>query len=98
MTADNSFYPDRPSDLKGSNNRNPPTRTVWPPLRLEEHAIDDYPRIRAVVVGAGISGITAGVLLPAKVPALDLVIYERGDDIVSRSAVRTTSSALNFGL
>jgi flavin-dependent dehydrogenase len=52
-------------------------------LDLEEHPIDEYPPLRAVVVGAGISGITAGILLPAKVPALDLVIYERSKEIVS---------------
>lgn len=60
----------------------PITRSIWSPLNLEEHPIDEYPRLRVVVVGAGISGITAGVLLPPKVPALDLVIYERNSDIV----------------
>ncbi|CAG9945695.1 unnamed protein product [Clonostachys rosea f. rosea IK726] len=59
----------------------PITRSIWSPLNLEEHPIDEYPRLRVVVVGAGISGITAGVLLPPKVPALDLVIYERNSDI-----------------
>ncbi|KAJ4263410.1 hypothetical protein NW762_006229 [Fusarium torreyae] len=56
-------------------------RTIFPPFELEDHAIDDNPPIRVVVVGAGISGITAGVLLPAKVPGLELVIYERDQDV-----------------
>ncbi|KAH7125975.1 hypothetical protein EDB81DRAFT_872177 [Dactylonectria macrodidyma] len=56
-------------------------RTVLPALELEDHPIDEHPPIRVVVVGAGISGIIAGILLPAKVPGLDLVIYERNDDI-----------------
>lgn len=61
-----------------------PTEPVsWHPLDLEEHPIDALPKIRAVVVGAGISGINAAILLPAKVPGLDLVIYERSSDIVS---------------
>lgn len=60
-----------------------PLNTVWPPLKLEEHPIDEFPTIRVIVVGAGISGITAGVLLPAKVPNIDLVIYERQNDLVS---------------
>ena len=59
-----------------------PLRTVWPPLELEEHPIDDRPPIRVVVVGAGISGIVAGILLPAKVPNIELIIYERNSDIV----------------
>lgn len=57
-------------------------RTVDPPFEIEEHPIDEYPPVRAIVVGAGIAGITAAVLLPAKVPNLDLVIYERNNDIV----------------
>lgn len=60
-----------------------PLNTVWPPLKLEEHPIDEFPSIRVIVVGAGISGITAGVLLPAKVPNIDLVIDERQNDLVS---------------
>lgn len=58
-------------------------RTVLPGLKLEDHPVDEHPPIRVVVVGAGISGLIAGILLPAKVPGLDLVIYERNDDIVS---------------
>lgn len=34
------------------------------------------------MIGAGISGITAGVLLPAKVPGIDLTIYEKNSDVV----------------
>lgn len=35
------------------------------------------------MIGAGISGITAGILLPAKVPGIDLTIYEKNSDVVS---------------
>lgn len=55
----------------------------WHPLDLEERPIDDVPARRVIVVGAGISGINAAILLPAKVPGIDLVIYERSSDIVS---------------
>lgn len=58
-------------------------RTVFPPLELEEHPVDEVRRLRVAVVGAGISGIVAGIFLPEKVPNIDLVIYERNDDIVS---------------
>ncbi|KAF1847901.1 FAD/NAD(P)-binding domain-containing protein [Cucurbitaria berberidis CBS 394.84] len=57
------------------------TRTIFPPLELEDHPLDDVRPLRVVVVGAGISGITASVLLPAKVPKIDLVIYERESDV-----------------
>lgn len=58
-------------------------RTVFPPLELEEHPIDDVRSLRVIVVGGGISGILSAILLPAKVPKIDLVIYERESDIVS---------------
>ncbi|SPO01827.1 related to monooxigenase [Cephalotrichum gorgonifer] len=58
-----------------------PLRTVWPPMKLEDHPIDAIRPLRVVVVGSGISGITAGIFLPVKVPEINLVIYERGDDI-----------------
>ncbi|KAH8891563.1 FAD/NAD(P)-binding domain-containing protein [Thozetella sp. PMI_491] len=60
----------------------PTASVVWHPLELEDHAIDETRTIRVVVVGAGIAGITAAILLPAKVPGLDLVVYERDSDII----------------
>jgi len=60
-----------------------PLRTIFPPLQIEEHAIDDIPSLKAVVVGAGIAGITTGILLPRKVPGLELKIFEKTSDIVS---------------
>lgn len=59
-------------------------RTIHPPLILENHPVDERLPLKAIVVGAGITGITAGVLLPAKVPGLSLTIYERHSDIVRR--------------
>lgn len=59
-------------------------RTIHPPLKLENHPVDERLPLKAIVVGAGITGITAGILLPAKVPGLSLTIYERHSDIVRR--------------
>ncbi|ORY14519.1 hypothetical protein BCR34DRAFT_672469 [Clohesyomyces aquaticus] len=51
-------------------------------LKLErDHCIDDVRALRVAVVGAGLSGITAGILLPAKVPHIDLTIYEKNHDV-----------------
>lgn len=60
----------------------PPLKTISPPLIIEEHPIDEYPRLKVVVVGAGIAGVNAGILLPRKVPDIDLVILERHADLV----------------
>lgn len=35
------------------------------------------------MIGAGLTGITAGILLPVKVPGIDLKIYEKNNDVVS---------------
>lgn len=60
----------------------PGLRTIFPILELEDHPIDQTKQIKVVVVGAGIAGITAGILLPRKVPNIDLTILDRHDDIV----------------
>lgn len=38
--------------------------------------------MRVGVIGAGLAGITAGILLPAKVPGIKLTIYEKNADVV----------------
>ncbi|KAF2146960.1 uncharacterized protein K452DRAFT_218241 [Aplosporella prunicola CBS 121167] len=52
-----------------------------PPLELEEHPIDEPKGIKVAVLGAGLSGVIAGALLPAKVPGIDLTIFEKNSDV-----------------
>ncbi|KAL3465598.1 hypothetical protein BJX64DRAFT_285204 [Aspergillus heterothallicus] len=52
-----------------------------PAFQIEEHPIDEVRPIKVGVIGAGLSGITAGVLLPAKLPGLDLRIYDKNADV-----------------
>ncbi|OJI99721.1 hypothetical protein ASPVEDRAFT_188041 [Aspergillus versicolor CBS 583.65] len=52
-----------------------------PAFRLEEHPIDQVRPIKVGVIGGGLSGITAGILLPAKLPGLDLRIYDKNADL-----------------
>lgn len=54
-------------------------------LELPDHHIDDVRSLRVTVIGAGLSGILAGILLPVKVPKLQLTILEKNDDVVSPS-------------
>lgn len=51
-------------------------------FELEEHPVDMVRPIKVGVIGAGLAGITAGVLLPAKLPGLDLRIYDKNADVV----------------
>ena len=53
-------------------------------LKLDSNRyIDDVRPLRVAVIGAGLAGITAGILLPAKVPKIDLTIFEKNDEVVS---------------
>jgi hypothetical protein len=63
-------------DIRPRSKPKPPLRTIFPRLDIEEHAIDGTPPLKAIVVGAGISGTNTGILLPRKVPGLELTIYE----------------------
>lgn len=65
--------------------------TTRPRFELEEHPVDQVRDIKVGVIGAGLAGVTAGILLPAKLPGLDLRIYEKNPDVVccSRSYINT---------
>ncbi|KAL4733923.1 hypothetical protein BDV11DRAFT_213295 [Aspergillus similis] len=55
--------------------------TARPAFQIEEHPIDQVRPIKVGVIGGGLSGITAGILLPAKLPGLDLRIYDKNADL-----------------
>lgn len=57
-------------------------RSVKTHFEIEEHPIDVVRPIKVGIIGAGLAGITAGVLLPAKLPGLDLRIYDKNADVV----------------
>ncbi len=52
-------------------------------FQLESRSLDDVRALRVAVVGAGLSGILAGILLPVKVPGIELTIFEKNSDVVS---------------
>lgn len=60
------------------------TKSSYPKsnLKLEDRHIDDARPLRVTVVGAGLAGIIAGILLPAKVPGIQLTILEKNSDVV----------------
>lgn len=51
-------------------------------FKLEERPVDQVRNIKVGIIGAGLSGITAGVLLPAKLPGLDLRIWDKNAETV----------------
>jgi 2-polyprenyl-6-methoxyphenol hydroxylase-like FAD-dependent oxidoreductase len=53
-----------------------------PPVEIVDRHIDTSRQLRVAVIGAGVSGVSAGVLLPAKVPGIKLVIYDKNADVV----------------
>ncbi|KAI3584623.1 hypothetical protein IWW34DRAFT_896296 [Fusarium oxysporum f. sp. albedinis] len=52
-----------------------------PRLTLVDRFVDEPRPLRVGVIGAGLAGITAGILLPAKVPGIKLTIYEKNADV-----------------
>ncbi|KAJ5735284.1 uncharacterized protein N7483_000409 [Penicillium malachiteum] len=48
---------------------------------IEEHPVDIVRPIKVGVIGAGLTGVNAGILLPAKLPGLDLRIYDKNSDV-----------------
>lgn len=67
------------SDISGLSEKNENVR-----FELEEHPVDVVRPIKVGIIGAGLAGITAGVLLPAKLPGLDLRIYDKNADVVCK--------------
>ncbi|GAB7354446.1 hypothetical protein MBLNU459_g4934t1 [Dothideomycetes sp. NU459] len=48
---------------------------------LENHPVDQVRKLRVAIIGAGLSGILGGILLPAKVPGIELTIFEKNQDV-----------------
>lgn len=54
-------------------------------LPLLDRYIDEPRQLRVAIIGGGLSGILAGVLLPEKVPGIQLTIYDKNYDFVRLS-------------
>ncbi|KAL2673823.1 hypothetical protein Neosp_012267 [[Neocosmospora] mangrovei] len=54
-------------------------------LTLEDRCIDDFRPLRVAVIGAGLSGILSGILLPLKVPNIQLTIFEKSKEVTTFS-------------
>lgn len=50
-------------------------------VHIPNRAIDEARPLKAIYVGAGISGILAAIEFLRSVPSLDLVIYEKNPEI-----------------
>ena len=50
---------------------------------LVDRYIDEPRSLRVAVIGGGLAGIVAGILLPVKVPGIELTIFEKNSDFVS---------------
>lgn len=53
------------------------------PFNVENHTIEYVRPLKVIVIGTGLSGILAGILLPPKVPSIDLKILEKNEEVVS---------------
>lgn len=62
-------------------------------FKLSEHPIDAPREISVAILGAGLAGVLAGILLPIKVPGIKLTILEKNADVVSLSRLFSSSAA-----
>ncbi|TRM61604.1 hypothetical protein BD626DRAFT_501587 [Schizophyllum amplum] len=62
--------------MRSEQPREQPSGGATPVFRLGQFAIDEPRRMKVVVIGAGYSGITAGIRFRQHIPNLDLTIYE----------------------
>ena len=60
-----------------------------PAVQLVDRFIDEPRPLRVAVIGGGLSGITAGILLPIKVPGVQLTIYEKNKELSGTWLVNT---------
>lgn len=51
------------------------------PMELEEHPVENFRRMRVIVIGAGFSGIYCGIKIPEWLRNVDLTIYEKNEGV-----------------
>lgn len=68
------------SDPKVESNE---TNKSKPKFEIEEHPIDQVRDIKVGIIGAGLSGVTAAALLRAKLPGINVTVYDKNGDVVS---------------
>ncbi|EUC37404.1 hypothetical protein COCCADRAFT_85485 [Bipolaris zeicola 26-R-13] len=74
-----------PAETENVNTPTHPSLSIpYPVSRFQidpNRHIDRVREIKVGIIGAGLSGISAGILLPAKVPGLQLTIFEKNSDV-----------------
>jgi cation diffusion facilitator CzcD-associated flavoprotein CzcO len=55
--------------------------SVAAPFQCEEHPIDERRPMRAIIVGAGISGIICSIRFPQRIDNISFTVYEKNSDV-----------------
>ncbi|KAI1858746.1 uncharacterized protein JN550_012496 [Neoarthrinium moseri] len=74
------------AELVGTPTKNSqPAAAPWkyslPEISLVDRHVDEPRKLKVAVIGAGLAGVIAGVLLPAKVPGIELTIFDKNADV-----------------
>lgn len=88
----NGLAPDTASVANGV-----PKPISYPKSRVQivDRFLDEPRKLRVAVIGGGLAGIISGCLLPAKVPGIELVIYEKNPEFVSLTGRTQCPCCLN---
>ncbi|KAL2178372.1 uncharacterized protein P884DRAFT_276914 [Thermothelomyces heterothallicus CBS 202.75] len=78
LAADAKEAPVRVAEAAEAAEKSP----LYPKSRLSlvDRFIDEPRSLRVAVIGGGLAGVLAGILFPAKVPNIQLTIYEKNHD------------------
>src|SRR5579859_5812446 len=55
--------------------------SVAAPFQCEEHSIDELRPVRAIIIGAGISGITCSIRMRQRIKNFTFQVYEKNPDV-----------------
>ncbi|KAI7974281.1 hypothetical protein EIK77_008464 [Talaromyces pinophilus] len=76
LTNGESTQTNIPNGLKNSITTKNPSQ-----LNIKDTPVENFRRMRVVVIGAGFSGIYLGVRIPQRLRNVELAIYEKNDDV-----------------
>ncbi|OAA70650.1 Flavin monooxygenase-like protein [Cordyceps fumosorosea ARSEF 2679] len=71
----------KPIITENTSSGAPHTQNHTTQLEILDRYIDEPRPLKVAVIGGGLAGILAGVLLPVKVPGIQLTIYEKNKDL-----------------
>lgn len=72
-----SAVPNLPENLPRTDPSDAPNGALHSLFKVRDTPIENFRRLKVIVIGAGYSGIYLGIRIPERLRNVDLVIYEK---------------------